>query len=264
MPRCSSALPARCPAAGTWRGGARASMRWPGSTAAISGGIGQRRSGRRSVAAVTMRPSTCGARPRRVVSTSGSSGMPPAYYSRQDDNGHPVPPNQANATPSPTMPPPGEALLAYALGELEQAHAAAGGTRRGRARGRRIARARLMRRTRATLKLAQRHPRPRRRPDRPRTAPPQHRPVGPARRARPGRNAGADAGRQARRQARGELLKQVEETAVAARASRAEIDLAPGPGPGPAAGIDHRAACSAAGSGLAAADACCAARRAGR
>src|SRR5690606_26180674 len=41
------------------------------------GGIGQRRSGRRSTTVATRRPSTCGARPRRVVSTSGSSGMRP-------------------------------------------------------------------------------------------------------------------------------------------------------------------------------------------
>ena len=37
--------------------------------------VGQRRSGRRSVTPATRRPSRCGARPRRVVSTSGGSGM---------------------------------------------------------------------------------------------------------------------------------------------------------------------------------------------
>ena len=38
-------------------------------------GIVQRMSGRRSMDATTRRPSTNGAMPRRVVSTSGNSGM---------------------------------------------------------------------------------------------------------------------------------------------------------------------------------------------
>src|SRR5690606_28349027 len=54
-------------------------MRWPGSRSPTSGGIGQRRSGRRSSTRCTRAPSRCGARPRRVVSTSGSSGMAAAW-----------------------------------------------------------------------------------------------------------------------------------------------------------------------------------------
>ena len=66
----------RCRAAGTWRGGgprrcaARAAGRRPRPESASAGRAGA------GCTATTRRPSTCGARPRRVVSTSGNSGMP--------------------------------------------------------------------------------------------------------------------------------------------------------------------------------------------
>src|SRR5690606_28605137 len=47
----------------------------PARRPGTSPGMGQRRSGRRSTTRSTRRPVRCGARPRRVVSTSGSSGM---------------------------------------------------------------------------------------------------------------------------------------------------------------------------------------------
>src|SRR6516165_667401 len=55
-----------------------APMRAPSSRTASAGGNGRLRSGRRSSAWTIRRPLIFNARPRRMVSTSGSSGIPPA------------------------------------------------------------------------------------------------------------------------------------------------------------------------------------------
>ena len=78
MPRCSRALPFARSSSRYLARRRTPRMTCPGSLWLISGGIGQRRSGRRKVTPVIRRPSRWGVRPRRMVSTSGSSGMPPA------------------------------------------------------------------------------------------------------------------------------------------------------------------------------------------
>ena len=75
IPRCSSALPAAVSSSRYLARRRTASMRCPGSSSRTSSGMGQRRSGRRRVSAATRRPTRCGAKPRRVVSTSGNSGI---------------------------------------------------------------------------------------------------------------------------------------------------------------------------------------------
>ena len=52
----------------------KASMRWPVSLAAKFSGKGKRRSARRSSTRNIRAPTIAGSRPRRTVSTSGSSG----------------------------------------------------------------------------------------------------------------------------------------------------------------------------------------------
>src|SRR5579885_2139242 len=75
MPRCMSALPASVRTIRYFARRVTSSMRCPGKWRRSAAGIGQRRRGWRMARAVTRRPTRNGARPRRVVSTSGSSGM---------------------------------------------------------------------------------------------------------------------------------------------------------------------------------------------
>ena len=82
LPRAGSRT---CPGAGsgcrprpgsgcTWPVAASPRTAWPARRGARSGGMGRRRRGSRTIRRSIRRPSRCGRMPRRVVSTSGSSG----------------------------------------------------------------------------------------------------------------------------------------------------------------------------------------------